>query len=208
MDAPAIISILQQALPGAACEPGAAGDQPTIYVPRETLVDTCRVLRDSPLLQFHFLAEVTASDWWPREPRFEVVYHLACLGLPIQYEQAAPARRLRLKVRVAGDDARLPTVSGIWPVANWPERELWDLFGIGFEDHPDLRRLLMPDDWDGHPLRKDYPVQIKMAVKSTQPLQLSEEEFVANIQAARWTGGRDRDAPRGSDDHEDPTKTT
>jgi NADH-quinone oxidoreductase subunit C len=188
MDAPTLIAFLQQALPGVSYEPGAAGDEPTINVPLDSLLDTCRILRDSPELQFHFLADVTASDWWPREPRFEVVYHLACLGVPIQYPDAAPARRLRLKVRVAGDDARLPTVSEIWPAANWPERELWDLFGLGFEGHPDLRRILMPDDWEGHPLRKDYPVQVKLAVTSTQALQLSEEEFVANIRAARWKG--------------------
>jgi NADH-quinone oxidoreductase subunit C len=76
-------------------------------------------------------------------------------------------------------------VSGVWASANWAEREAYDFFGLEFEGHPDLRRLLMPDDWDGFPMRKDYPVQIKTPVKTYEPLQLTEEEFVANVEAAR-----------------------
>jgi len=130
------------------------------------------VLRDAR--GFILLADITAVDWWPREPRFEVVYHLASAG-----------DRLRLKTRLAGAGARLPTVHTIWPAANWLEREVWDLFGIVFDGHPDPRRLLMPEDWDGYPLRKDYPVQIRMPVRMSEPLQVSEQEFRENVEKDR-----------------------
>ena len=88
-------------------------------------------------------------------------------------------------MRLSGDDARLSTVSGVWPAANWLEREVWDLFGIEFDRHPDPRRLLMPEDWEGFPLRKDYPVQINLTPRSTEPLQVTEEEFRANLEKDR-----------------------
>ncbi len=186
MTAAAIIEVLQRALPGVSYEVGSASDQLTILVPRQHLVDTCRVLRDAPELQFSFLAELTAADYLPREPRFEVVYLLACLGTPgFPSNQPSSPKRLRLKVRVPGADARVPTVRGVWPAAGWLEREVWDLFGVVFDGHSDLRRLLMPEDWEGHPLRKDYPVQIVKTARSAEALQLSPEQFAANIAAAR-----------------------
>jgi NADH-quinone oxidoreductase subunit C len=186
MDAAAVITTLRQALPGASVEELSAIDMPTLVVDRAHLLDVCRTLRDHAALQFAFLADVIGVDRLPAEPRFEIVYHLASLGR--DYAQpggAAPARRLRLKVRTAGSDARLPSVVPIWPTANWPEREIYDLFGVIFEDHPDLRRVLMPDDWEGHPLRKDYPVQIRKDTASWSPLQISVEEFAASIRARR-----------------------
>jgi NADH-quinone oxidoreductase subunit C len=180
VDARSIITALQETLPGVEFEADPAPDRPTVAVPRDRLVETARTLRDAPGLQFQVLTEVTAVDWWPNEPRFVVVYHLV---------SPRHLHLLRLKVRLSNDDPHVSTVSGVWPSANWLEREVWDLFGVVFEGHPDLRRLLMPDDWDGHPLRKDYPVQIKMKPKVYEPLQMSEQEFEARIIADRRVRG-------------------
>ena|ERR1043165_4291872 len=174
MDAASIIETLQAALSGASLEEGKSVDFATIYVPAASLVETCRALRDTPSLRFNVLVEVTAADYLPHEPRFEVVYHL--LSIPNR-------QRLRVKVRVASNEIEgvVPTVQSIWPGAGWPEREVWDMFGIIFAGHGDLRRLLMPEDWEGHPARKDYPVQIRKAAQTYEPLEVSEEEFRANI---------------------------
>src|ERR1700686_2344934 len=177
MDVNALIASLQQGVPAARLEPTASLDlQTTIYVSRDELPAVARVLRDRPDLRFDFLAELTAVDFWPREPRFELVYLL------LSIERRA---RRRLKVRLPGGDAHVGTVSGIWPAANWLEREVWDLFGVVFDGHPDPRRLLMPEDWEGYPLRKDYPVQIKMAARTTEPLQVTEAEFRENVEKDR-----------------------
>jgi NADH-quinone oxidoreductase subunit C len=175
MESAAIIEILRSAVPGGAYDVGHSVDMPTIYVPAEHLVATCGVLRDLPALQFNVLVEVTAADYLPREPRYEVVYHL--LSVPKR-------QRLRVKVRV-GANGSVPTVQGIWRGAGWPEREVWDMFGIEFDNHGDLRRLLMPEDWEGHPARKDYPVQIRKAAQTYEPLEVSEAEFRANIERDR-----------------------
>ena len=98
-------------------------------------------------------------------------------------------RKEGLKVRLPGQTARISTVSDIWPAANWLEREVWDLFGIEFERHPDPRRLLMPEDWEGFPLRKDYPIQINARVRTSEAMQMTEEEFRANMQKDRLTRG-------------------
>jgi NADH-quinone oxidoreductase subunit C len=183
-----VAEALRTAAPDATIEPASAIDMPTAYVDREHLLEVCQVLRDDPALQFALLADVTAADYFPAEPRFEVVYHFACLGsayVTVPGAQPAPARRFRLKVRVSGAEASVPTVTGIYPTANWLERELYDLMGLKFEGHPDLRRILMADDWVGHPLRKDYPVQIRKDTSSWEPIQLSAEEFAENVRAAR-----------------------
>jgi NADH-quinone oxidoreductase subunit C len=175
MDAAEVIQTLTPIVPGAGYEIGRSVDFATIYVPADHLVNTCRALVATPALGFNVIIEVTAADYFPREPRFEVVYHL--LSVPNR-------QRLRLKVRVPEGGA-LPTVYTVWPGAGWPEREVWDMYGIVFEGHPDLRRLLMPDDWEGHPMRKDYPVQIRKAAQTYEPLEVTEEEFKANMERDR-----------------------
>jgi NADH-quinone oxidoreductase subunit C len=183
MDATSIIDTLTAAVPGASFEAGTSVDFATVYVPAQHLVATCRTLLEHPSLRFNVLIEVTAADYLPREPRFEVVYHL--LSIPNR-------QRLRLKVPVASNeiDGVVPTVQSVWPAAGWPEREVWDMFGIVFAGHGDLRRLLMPDDWEGHPARKDYPVQIQKAVQTYEPLEVSADEFRANIERDRLKRAR------------------
>lgn len=177
MDSTVLVAQLQEAVPGARVESAPSIDlQATLYVSRDDVPAMARALRDRAELGFALLVEITAVDFWPREPRFELVYTLASIERRL---------RARLKVRLHGDDAHVATVSGVWPAANWLEREVWDLFGIVFDGHADLRRLLMPEDWAGYPLRKDYPVQIRMAARTSEPLQVTEAEFRANVATDR-----------------------
>jgi len=125
-------------------------DELSIYVERSVLRQACLLLRDDQDCPFNFLSDVTCVDWLPSEPRFEVVYHL--LSIPKR-------ERVRLKVRVDSGNLAIESVTPVWPAANYFEREIFDLFGIRFNGHPYLRRLLMPEDWEGYPLRKDYPVE-------------------------------------------------
>ena len=132
---------------------GDRGDH-TAVVTREALPRVLAYCRDEPALAFAMLTDLTAVDYskYPgREdgPRFEVVYHLYSIG---------HNHRVRLKVRVDEDDATVPTAVDLWPIANWFEREVWDMFGVRFSGHPDLRRLLLYEEFVGHPLRKDYPI--------------------------------------------------
>jgi NADH-quinone oxidoreductase subunit C len=196
-DASAVLGTLREAVPEAAIDALPSVDMPTIAVAREHLLAVCQALRDNPSLQFAFLADVTAVDRLPEEPRFEVIYHLACVGTAFaQPAGPAPARRLRVKVRLPADEAWVPSVVSIWPTANWTEREVFDLFGVAFEGHPDLRRVLMPEDWQGHPLRKDYPVQIRKDTASWSPLQVSVEEFTETMRRRR-----ERSDLAAGDDH-------
>mgnify|MGYP001396355469 CR=1 FL=1 len=179
MDSTALVARLEEAAPGVQLVVGPSVDlHTTIYARSEDVALVAPVLRDEPSLHFSLLAELTAADFWPREPRFELIYILVSIEHRL---------RLRLKVRLPGDEAHIGTVSGVWPAANWLEREVWDLFGIAFDGHPDPRRLLMPDDWEGHPLRKDYPVQIVMKPRTVEPLQVTEDEFRANLARDRMS---------------------
>ena len=196
MDASALTELLRQAVPDAAIEALDSTDMPTIAVDREHLVEVCAVLRDEPALQLAFLGDVTAVDRLPAEPRYELVYHLACLGPHyVTAGSPAPASRLRMKVRLPAEDPRAPSVTSVYPTAGWPEREIFDLFGIAFDGHPDLRRILMPDDWVGYPLRKDYPVQIRKETASWSPLQLTPEEFARNVRVGRDEATRQAHSP-------------
>ena len=173
MDAQAIIDNLTPLVPGASFEAAPSVDFATVYVPVGELVAACQALRDS--MNFEVLVEITCADYLPRTPRYEVVYHLLSVSKRL---------RLRLKVRVAADGT-VPTVQSVYPGAGWLEREVWDMFGIVFDGHNDLRRLLMPEDWEGHPQRKDYPVQIRKGAQTYEPLEVSEKEFRANIERDR-----------------------
>ena len=122
----------------------------TIWVSKETIREAGAILRDAADCPFNFLADLTCVDWYPSEPRFEVVYHLFSIS---------KKERLRLKARVDGSSAAIESVTSVWPAANFYEREVFDLFGVRFTGHPNLTRIMMPDNWEGHPLRKDYPVE-------------------------------------------------
>jgi NADH-quinone oxidoreductase subunit C len=125
-------------------------DELTIWIARDQILQACQFLRDNPEMKFTLLSDVTCVDWYPSEPRFEVVYQL--VSIPRK-------ANLRLKVRLNGDDPKINSVISVWPSSNFFEREVFDLFGIQFEGHPYLKRIMMPEDWKGHPLRKDYPVE-------------------------------------------------
>jgi NADH-quinone oxidoreductase subunit C len=120
-----------------------------VFVDAARIVDVCQYCRDTEGLQYNFLSDVTGIDYLPQKPRFGVAYNLYSM-----YHN----RSLRLKVMLPGDEPEVPTVTSVYPAADWFEREIFDLLGVMFTDHPDMRRILMPDDWDGHPLRKDYPL--------------------------------------------------
>ena len=120
-------------------------------MPRERLIELCEYLRTAPEFKFNLLADICGVDRGPEEdPRFEVNYHLF---------STTKFHRLRLKVVLSEEDAHVPTVTKIWRTANWHERETFDMFGVRFDGHPDLRRILLPDDWQGHALRKDFPLR-------------------------------------------------
>jgi NADH-quinone oxidoreductase subunit C len=119
----------------------------TITVARESIVAACQALK---AVGYTFLEDLTAVDWYPSEPRFQVVYHMLSFTLKA---------RVRIVVRLDSEDASIDSITGVWPAANFYEREVFDLFGVHFGGHPRLTRIMMPEDWQGHPLRKDYPVE-------------------------------------------------
>ncbi len=121
----------------------------TVVVPRERLLDALRFLREDEGLALDFFSDVTATDWPGREPRYWVAYELYSMR---------HKHRVRVKVGLPAEDPTVPSATALYPAANWPERECFDFYGVIFEGHPDLTRIFMPDDWDGHPLRKDEPL--------------------------------------------------
>ena len=119
----------------------------TIAVGRENIIAACEALKQAG---YNFFEDVTAVDWYPSEPRFQITYSFLSMSLK---------ERLRLIVRLDSDEAALDSITPVWPAANFYEREIFDLFGVHFSGHPNLRRIMMPEDWKGYPLRKDYPVE-------------------------------------------------
>lgn len=149
VDNDAVVRKLKAWDPQAVAESILFRDELTIVVPRQHLRRAAEFLHGDAELAFTYLCDVTGVDRFPAEPRFELNYHL------VSMKRHA---RLRLKVRAESANPVVETVANVWPTANWHEREVFDLFGVRFEGHPDLRRILLPEDWEGHPLRKDFPV--------------------------------------------------
>ena len=142
---------LREQFPGVAFERqlGEAVRDHTLYVPADSLVAVCTFLRDDPELRFAMLSWMGGADYLPRVPRFETIYSLLSLEHNL---------RFTLKVMVAEEQPKVPTIVGVWPTANWHERETYDFYGITFAGHPDMTRILLPEDWVGWPLRKDSPL--------------------------------------------------
>ncbi len=150
------LRLIQENFPGSVVKTRLFRGEKTVVIHKDNIVGICKLLRDARETNYNYLSDVTCFDRLDimdeddeNELRFEVIYNLYSLGT---------FQRLRLKAQVGEDDASIDTVEVIWPNANWNEREVYDMFGISFNNHSDLRRILMPDDWVGHPLRKDFPL--------------------------------------------------
>ncbi len=173
----ACVNLIDSVAPESVLEVKEFRGELTIYVRPAKIKAICQALRDDANLQFNYLTDVTAVDFLTlkREPRFDVVYHL--YSIPT-------ARRLRLHAPVSEADCRIDSVVEVWPGADWMERETYDFFGINFEGHPDLRRILLPLDWEGHPLRKDFPLGGKKSFyfkKATEPYAGETEGMIPRI---------------------------
>lgn len=143
----AAVAALMQELPGAIQTTKFDRQELTLTLSRESIVAACRMLQSAG---YNFLIDVTCVDWYPNQPRFQITYHLLSQGLK---------QRIRLCVMVDEGDASIDSITDVWPAANFYEREVFDLFGVRFGGHPNLRRLLMPEEFRGNPLRKDFPVE-------------------------------------------------
>ena len=135
------------ALRGMATDAKFDRDEMTLTVARESVIEAATALKQAG---YNFLEDVTAVDWLPSEPRYQIVYHILSHRMK---------QRVRLVARLFNDDAAIDSITSVWPSANFYEREIFDLFGVHFGGHPNLKRIMMPEDWPGHPLRKDYPVE-------------------------------------------------
>ena len=141
------IRALQEQVPNAIQDTKFDREELTLTLARESILPACRIVQSAG---YNFLVDVTCVDWYPNQPRFQVTYHLLSMALK---------QRIRLSVLVDEGDASVDSITPIWPAANFYEREVFDLFGVRFGGHPNLRRILMPDDFQGNPLRKDFPVE-------------------------------------------------
>ncbi|HWR72237.1 MAG TPA: NADH-quinone oxidoreductase subunit C [Nitrospirota bacterium] len=154
MDPEQIAKVIEEKFPGQVLGTVTHAGQVGVNLTRDSIRDVCLFLRDEPSVRMDHLADLTAVDYsaYPGDPgpRFEVVYNLI---------STVHRHRIRLKVRLPEEDPRIDTVSSVWNTANWHERETYDLMGIRFNGHPDLRRILLPEDWEGYPLRKEYPLK-------------------------------------------------
>jgi NADH-quinone oxidoreductase subunit C len=165
MEAKEIFARLERQFPGKVGDFKGEVAEPYLKVDAAAIVEVCRFLRDDGDLGFEVLSDLTALDW-PKEEKIQIVYHLFSYGRKQQ---------IVLKVDLPRDRPRVATVEGVWKVANWFEREVYDLFGVIFEQHSDLRRIMLPEDWTGYPLRKDYVEQEEYDGISTQRAPLVEK---------------------------------
>jgi len=154
MDPLQIAKIIEEKFAGQVTGTSTHAGQVSVLLKREMIKDVCRFVRDEPSLKMDHLADLTAVDYsrYPGDTgeRFEVVYNMI---------STVHRHRIRLKVRLSESDPRIDSVASVWHTADWHERETFDLMGINFTGHPDLRRILLPEDWVGHPLRKEYPLK-------------------------------------------------
>jgi len=165
MDAKEIYARLEKQFPGKVSDFKGDVSEPYLLVDGQAIIEVCRFLRDDSNLKFEVLSDLTGVDW-PKEEKIQVVYHLYSY---------AHKHQIVLKVNLPRDNPKIATAEGIWKVANWFEREVYDLFGVIFEGHSDLRRIMLPEDWVGHPLRKDYVEQEEYDGMSTQRAPLVEK---------------------------------
>jgi len=150
MDLDSLVSKVKEKFPESILDASTFRGEITLHLRAEDILPVCRFLHDDPELSFDYLTDLCGVDNYPHEPRFQVVYHLCAMKTRV---------RLRLKVTLVDGVPRIASVVSVWKAANWLEREAFDMFGITFAEHPDLRRILLTPDWEGHPLRKDYPLQ-------------------------------------------------
>ncbi len=141
------ISSLQASLPDAILDAKYDRNELTLTIAKDQIREAASVVQKAG---YNFLEDVTCVDWYPSEPRFHVIYHIVSHSLK---------ERVRLVAPVESIDCTIESITSVWPSANFYEREVWDLFGVRFNGHPGLRRIMMPEEWEGHPLRKDYPVE-------------------------------------------------
>jgi NADH-quinone oxidoreductase subunit C len=144
------LQLLMESFPEGILEASSLRGEDTALIAQEYLAKVMTFLKDDPRLAFNVLIDITAVDYPSRKPRFEIVYHL--VSIPFN-------KRIRIKTRVSEDTPEVDSLAGLWNGANWLEREVWDMFGIRFKGHPNLKRILMYEEFQGHPLRKDYPIQ-------------------------------------------------
>jgi NADH-quinone oxidoreductase subunit C len=141
------VASLLTSLPDAVLDAKFDRDELTLTIAKDQIRAAASVVQQAG---YNFLVDVTCVDWYPSEPRFHVVYHILSHSLK---------HRVRLVAPVESIDPSIDSITQVWPSANFYEREVWDLFGVRFHEHPNLRRIMMPEEWQGHPLRKDYPVE-------------------------------------------------
>ncbi len=150
MDLESIVSKVEKKFPESILETSTFREEITLQVRAEDILPLCRFFYDDPEFSFNFLTDLCGADLYPRDPRFQIIYHLCAMKTK---------QRLRLKISLPETNPHVASVISVWKAANWLEREAFDMYGIRFDGHPDLRRILLTPDWQGHPLRKDYPLQ-------------------------------------------------